>query len=157
MIILVSIIFTESIILISSIILAAVFSGIVLSKAGSIEATFTSTTASQKEAMLTKIKIVYVTNTTSSTIKAWIKNVGKQPIVDLDKVDVYFGPIKSVKRIPYNTASAPTWTYSNTSIWNMMDTKEITINYDSTLSNVAYLLKVVTPNGVSDEYIFTPP
>ncbi|GIU70579.1 MAG: hypothetical protein KatS3mg003_0058 [Candidatus Nitrosocaldaceae archaeon] len=153
----VSTIFTESIVLISSIILAAAFSGIIISKTGAIESIFSSTTASQKENMLTKIKVVYATNTTSSTIKVWVKNIGKQPIVDLDKVDLYFGPIKSVNRIPYNTGSAPTWTYSNTSVWNIMDTKEIIINYDSTLSDTTYLLKIITPNGADTEYLFSPP
>ncbi len=153
----VSNIFTESIILISSIILAAAFSGIIISKTGAIESIFTATTASQKETMLTDIKIIYATNTTSSTIAVWVKNVGKQPITDLTSVDVYFGAIKSVKRIPYNTGSAPTWTFDNTSTWNVMNTKQITINYDTTLSNTTYLVRVTTPNGVSDDYIFSPP
>lgn len=153
----VSNIFTESIILISSIILATAFSGIIISKTGALESIFAATTSSQRETMLTDIKIIYVTNTTSSTITAWVKNVGKQPITDLDSVDVYFGAIKSVKRIPYNTGSAPTWIYDNTSVWNIMDTKKITINYDTTLSSTTYMLRVTTPNGVSDDYVFSPP
>jgi len=152
----VSVIFSESIILISSIVLAAAFSGIILSKTGLLESVFTSITSRQKEVMLTDVKIIYVTNINSTSVKAWIKNIGSAPIIDLDSVDIYFGRINSAMLIPYNAISTPRWIYSDTSIWKQTDTKEIIINTGSTIANDVYLLKIITPNGVSDEYIFTP-
>ncbi len=153
---LVSNIFTESIILVSSIILATTFTGIIISKAGTLEAIFTSTTASKRSTILTDIKIIYATNTTSSTIVVWVKNIGKQPIVEIESVDVYFGAINSVNRIPYSASSTPSWAYEDNSIWDIMETKKIIINYGTPLSQTTYLIKVTTPNGVSNEYIFSP-
>lgn len=153
----VSIVFSESIILISSIILATAFTGIILSKTGTLESMVSSATSMQRSNMLTDIRIIYVTNTTSSTVVAWVKNVGKQPIVDIDAVDVYFGPIKSVNIIPYNNVGSPTWIYEDTSTWDIMETKKIIISYGSSLSNTTYMLNIATPNGITDEYIFSPP
>ncbi len=151
----VSVVFSESIILISSIILAAAFSSIIISKTGVLESVFTSITSKQKEIMLTDIKIIYVTNINSTSVKAWIKNIGSAPISDLASVDVYFGTINSATIIPYNAGSAPTWIYTDTSIWKKAETKEIIINKGSSITSEVHLLKIVTPNGVSDEYIFT--
>ncbi|MEM2856619.1 MAG: hypothetical protein QW416_05920 [Candidatus Nitrosocaldaceae archaeon] len=153
----VSIVFSESIILISSIILATAFTGIILSKTGTLESMVSSATSMQRSNILTDIKIIYVTNTTSSTVVAWVKNVGKQPIVDIDAVDIYFGPIKSVNMIPYNNGGSPTWIYEDTSTWDIMETKKIIISYGSSLSNTTYMLSIATPNGITDEYIFSPP
>jgi hypothetical protein len=108
--------------------------------------------------MLTNIKIVYVNaNADNNIVKAYVKNIGINPIVSLDSVDVYFGELNSLSKIPYNTASAPKWIYSDSSnTWNPKQTRELVITLDYNLqANKTYMLKVVLHNGIADEYIFS--
>lgn len=155
----VSNVFTEGIMLVASIILAVYFSSIMISQAGIIESIFSSTTSSQRSSILTSVKIVHVVNSTASTVEVYVKNIGKIPIENLDKVDLYFGKVNSVSKIPYspNQSTTPRWYYGdNTISWNVMDTKKIIIELSNNMDSSTYLVKIVTPNGVSDEYIFSP-
>lgn len=89
------------------------------------------------------------TNSKLQTLTIPIKVSGGAGSVNVEK------DLTAVRYI--STGTAPTWTYDNTSVWNVMNTKKITINYDTTLSNTTYLLRITTPNGISDDYIFSPP
>lgn len=149
---------TEGILLIASIIVAAGLSAVVIGKAGAINSAFTVATEAQKEITLTKIKIIYATgNTSSSAIQVWVKNIGTTPINNIDDVDVYFGPIGSISKIPYNAGSNPTWAYSTGfTQWQVKDTVQINITYSSNLaSGTTYLVRLSTPNGITDEYVLS--
>ncbi|MEM0442108.1 MAG: hypothetical protein QW450_02995 [Candidatus Nitrosocaldus sp.] len=151
----VSAVFTESILLIASITIAAIFASTVISKSTIIQSFFATQTQMQREVALTSIKVIYV-NANGTTVKAWVKNTGMYSISNLDAVDVYFGEVNALQRIPYNAASAPKWVYDNTDPWNPKQTKEITITLSSAIqSNKTYMLKMALPNGVTDEYIFS--
>lgn len=152
-----SLIISEGIILIASIIIAAGFSVTVLNQMGVFKATLATAGATQKEIALTSIKTIYATNSSSTQVKVWVKNIGGNQIAPIDKMDVYFGKLNYAQRINYN-GSAPSWTFtsSNGNVWQSKDTIQITITYDSTLEkNVNYVLRVASPNGVSDDYIFS--
>ncbi|MEM0030366.1 MAG: hypothetical protein QW572_01550 [Candidatus Nitrosocaldus sp.] len=151
----VSAVFTESILLIASITIAAIFASTVISKSTIIQSFFATQTQMQRETALTSIKVIYV-NANDTTVKAWVKNTGMYSISNLDAVDVYFGEVNALQRIPYNTASTPKWVYDNTDTWNPKQTKEITITLDSAIQqNKTYMLKIALPNGITDEYIFS--
>ncbi|GBC73872.1 hypothetical protein HRbin04_01279 [archaeon HR04] len=99
--------------------------------------------------------MIYV-NANGTTVKAWVKNTGMYSISNLDAVDVYFGEVNALQRIPYNSATAPKWVYDNTDTWNPKQTKELTITLSSAIqSNKTYMLKIALPNGITDEYIFS--
>jgi len=109
----------EAILIIASVVVASTVAAIVLNQVGIFESTFTATTQGQKDTMLTKVKIVLATNTTDSNVAIWVKNIGINPIGFVDKVDVYFGQINQVQRIPYDADVAQpnlTWQY-----WNATD------------------------------------
>jgi flagellar protein FlaG len=153
-----SLIISEGIILVASIIIAAGFSATVLNQMGVFKSTLISAGAAEKEIALTRIKIIYATNSTSSDVKIWVKNIGSNPVVGLDKVDVFFGKLNYVERIPYDEVSAPSWVYANGTgtQWQSKQTLEINVSSDSPLeSSVTYIVRVATPNGVSDDYIFS--
>lgn len=154
-----SAIFTETILIISSVIIAATLSGTVFTKMGTIESTFAATTKNANDIALTKIEIIYVTNSSSSKVNAWVKNIGMNPITSPESADVYFGNKGNVTRIPYNAGPVSTWNYSQPSqVWNVRDTVQFVIYYDTTLQkSKTYELKVTTSNGVSDEHIFSIP
>jgi len=153
-----SLIISEGIILIASIIIAAGFSVTVLNQMGVFKATLATAGATQKEIALTSIKTIYATNTSSTDIKVWVKNIGANQIAPIDKIDVYFGKLNYAQRITYNGDSSPSWTFTNSNgnVWQSKDTIQITITYDNALQkNINYVLRISTPNGVSDDYIFS--
>ncbi len=150
-------VFTESILLLASLTVAGIFASMIIGKSSVIQSLFATQTQIQRDVMLTDIKIVYVNaNANSTTVKAYVKNIGLNPVVSLDSVDVFFGEVNSLSRIPYNAASAPKWAYTDSSVWDPKETKELVITLDNALqSNKTYMLKVVLHNGVTDEYILS--
>jgi len=156
-------IMSEAILIIASVVIAAAVAGVVMNQVGVFQSTFTATTEGQKDTLLTNFKIVMATNTTDDTVSIWIKNIGQNPISSVDKVDVYFGEIDQVKNIPYNPGciSCPddTWRYDTIPdpVWQIMDTFSINITDNQIRKGVTYQVTVTTPNGVSDEQIFSLP
>jgi len=157
-------IMSEAILIIASVVIAASVAGVVMNQVGVFESTFTATTEGQKDTLLTNFKIVMATNTTDDTVSIWVKNVGQNPISSLNKVDVYFGEIDQVQNIPYNqgcVAPCPddTWKYDNIPdpVWQIMNTTSINITDNNIQRGVTYQVTVITPNGVSDEHIFSLP
>ena len=156
----------EAILIIASVVVASTVAAIVLNQVGIFESTFTATTQGQKDTMLTKVKIVLATNTTDSHVAVWVKNIGINPIGFVDKVDVYFGQINQIQRIPYNaiTQSDLTWQYWNatapdipTPVWQKMDTFALNVTDNNLVKGATYHVTVSTPNGVIDEHIFSLP
>ncbi|WP_042684314.1 hypothetical protein [Candidatus Nitrosotenuis chungbukensis] len=149
---------TEAILIIASIVVATSVAGIVMSKVGSFESTFTATSESQKNIMLTKLAIPYaIQNATSTTIiEVWVKNVGIDPVTNPTSMDVYFGPIDSLKRYQYDTsATDDTWKFKTLpTIIQKSDAVQIRIT-ETSLSAGTYMVRVTAPNGVYSDYIFS--
>ncbi|HEY4681610.1 MAG TPA: flagellin [Nitrosarchaeum sp.] len=156
-------IMSEAILIIASVVIATSVAGVVMSQVGVFESTFTATTEGQKDTLLTNFKIVMATNTTDDNVSIWVKNIGQNPISSVDKVDVYFGEIDQVQNIPYDQGCAPpcpddTWKYDTVpDPWQIMDTFSLNITDNDLLRDVTYQVTVITPNGVSDEHIFSLP
>lgn len=152
-----SAVFTEAILIVASVIIAASLAGAVMTKVGSFQSTFTQTTESQKQTVLTNIKIVYIQNQTSTSASAWVKNIGTYQITNTQNIDVYFGQIGSVQRIPYNPSSGTGWTFSSpVTVWSQANTIQMNLsNLPSIQCSKTYELQVTTPNGVTDQYFAT--
>jgi flagellar protein FlaG len=152
-----SAVITEAILLIASVIIAGALAGVVMTKVGTFQSTFTQTTENQKQTVLTNIKILYAQNSTASSVTAWVKNVGTYSITNTQNIDVYFGQTGSMQRISYNVAGSPSWTFpSQVTSWDKANTVQINITDLSTIKcGSVYELQVTTPNGVSDEYFVT--
>ncbi|MEW5841234.1 MAG: hypothetical protein AB1753_09555, partial [Thermoproteota archaeon] len=127
---------TEGILLVASVIVATSLSGMVIGKMGILNSSFAVSAEAQKDIMLTKIKVVYATGSSSSpAVKVWVKNVGSVAVTNTDKLDVYFGKLGSSTRIPYNAGSNPTWVYSaSVTQWQIKDTVQIDITNSANLS-----------------------
>ena len=153
-------IMSEGILIIASVVIATSIAGVVMSQVGVFESTFTATTENQKDIMLTKVKIVYVTNTTDNNVNVWIKNIGINPVVNANNTDVYFGEIGQVQNIPLNTKQQldETWLWDGPLpqlIWQISDTHSINITDADLQPGVTYQVTITTPNGVEDEHIFS--
>ncbi len=154
----------EGILIIASVIIATSVAAVVMNQVGVFESTFTATTQGQKDTLLTKVKIILATNTTDTHVAVWVKNVGVNPISSVDMVDVYFGKIDSIQRIPYNDTAQPdpSWQYATppgppTPVWQIMETFAINVTDNNLQKGVTYHVTVSTPNGVIDEHFFSLP
>jgi len=150
----------EAILIIASVIVAGVVAGIVMSKVGIFESTITSTSKAQQDKMLTKIKVLYATNSTSDTVNVWVKNVGINPITFPNSSDIYFGQINSVQRLPFNeVVSDLTWRFHPLTplVWNVLETVQLNVTDNNLSKGPSYLVRVITPYGISDDHIFSLP
>ncbi len=151
----------EAILIIASVVIATSVAAVVMNQVGIFQSTFTATTQSQKEQLLTKVKIIMATNTTDSHVAIWVKNTGVNPISSLDKFDVYFGQIDQIQRIPYDLVQNDlTWQYATgppAPVWQKMETFALNVTDNSLEKGKTYHVTVSTPNGVTDEHIFSLP
>ncbi len=153
-------IMSEGILIIASVVIATAIAGVVMSQVGIFESTFTATTENQKDIMLTKVKIVYATNTTDTNVNVWVKNIGINTIVNANNTDVYFGEINQVQNIVHNPKQQidNNWMWDAPlpqPIWQISETHSINITDIDLQPGVTYQVTVTTPNGVDDEYIFS--
>ncbi|MCE9652486.1 MAG: flagellin [Nitrosarchaeum sp.] len=151
---------SEGVLIIASVILAGMITGIVISKVGSFESFYTATTEAQKEKLLNKFEIIHVVKTNNTSVDIWVKNTGLSPIQKLDSMDIYFGQIHSAQLIPYNQGSNPQWVFGDdttpSSIWSQGNTVKITLQDGTALqSSTSYELQMIISNGVSDDTIFS--
>jgi len=105
-----------------------------------------------------QIKIIHATGSGSNAF-VWVKNVGSLRIIPVERCDVFFGPEGNFARILHDdeTEDLPYWEYEvegNGSSWIPTTTLKLTIHYDSSLSG-RYFVKVIIPNGISDENYFS--
>ena len=150
---------TEAILIIASIVVATSVAGIVMSKVGSFESTFTATSESQKNIMLTKLTIPYAIRNSTSTniVEVWVKNIGVDPVTSPTSMDIYFGPIGSVKRYQYDTSDIDdTWEFKTLpTIIQKSDVVQIRITETSLAASTTYMVRITAPNGVYSDYIFS--
>jgi archaellum component FlaG (FlaF/FlaG flagellin family) len=91
----------------------------------------------------------------------WVKNIGTEEILDVKRCDVFLNNNQTVWAwIPHNyyaSGEYPQWDYEieNGTEWGIATTTRIEISYESPLSSGEYRIKVLIPNGVSDEYYFS--
>ncbi len=151
---------SEGILIIASVIIATSIAGVVMNQVGVFQSTFTATTENQKDIMLTKVKIVYVTNTTDNHVSVWIKNIGINTVVDANKTDVYYGEINQVQSMVHNPKKQidNNWMWNAPlpqPIWQISDTHSINITDLDLFPGKTYHVTITTPNGVTDEAIFS--
>ena len=153
-----SAVITEAILLIASVIIAGGLAGVVMTKVGTFQSTFTQTTENQKQTVLTNIKILYAQSPSPNSVNAWVKNVGTYSITNTQNIDVYFGQTGAMQRIVYNAGGLlPSWTFATpVTSWDKANTVQINMSNLSSIScGSVYELQVTTPNGVSDDYFVT--
>ncbi len=110
-----------------------------------------------EERMKSQVEIIHATADGSNAL-VWTKNIGSLSIGAIDRCDVFFGPEGDFSRIPLEDEAEGTpyweWQLENDTDWKPTATLQITVTYGSVLSG-RYFVKVVTPNGVSDETYFS--
>ena len=95
----------------------------------------------------------------------WVKNVGNISIDVVDESDLFLGPPGNFTRIPHESdvqASVyPRWSFSieNATEWAPRATIRVTVTYnsppDAPPALGTYDVKMIIPNGISDEHFFS--
>jgi len=108
------------------------------------------------ERIQTNVEIIQ-TAVVDTTVHVWVKNIGTARILAVDSSDLFFGVTGAQTRVPYGAGSgSPYWDYQieNNTEWTPMATVRITVHLGSAPSG-NYVMKLVLPNGISDEYVFS--
>lgn len=90
----------------------------------------------------------------------WVKNVGSSRISAVEAIDVMFGPEGNFVRIPAKDQAGGTypyweWQVENGARWDPTATVKLTLKFSGVLPPERYFLKVVLPNGRTDEIYFS--
>lgn len=134
----------------------AVFNGLYPAITRSSSA-ITSATTAVSDRIESRIEIIQVTDN-SSVVQVWVKNVGSSDIPSIERSDIFFGPTSNFSRVTYGGETPSYWDYQlegSQSDWSQAVTLRITIHMSSPLTADTYLLKVVIPNGISDQTTFS--
>ena len=95
----------------------------------------------------------------ATDVDVWVKNVGTVDIATIDHSDVFFGEEGNFERVTYGGETPPYWGYQiegGNSVWRPTITIKTTIHLASSLSSgTTYLVKMVIPNGISDQLTFS--
>ena len=99
------------------------------------------------------------TESNGSNIYVWVKNVGASRIVAIDSCDVFLEEAGTLSHITYGGVSTPRWEYTiegkpGEDVCDLTDTIKITI-YLSSAPSGSCIVKVVLPNGISEEHQFS--
>lgn len=146
-------IISESLLVIASVVLAGILFAAIVSSISSIGSALTSMSTLLSKRMVTSLKIVYATNTSSTEVVFYLQNIGEEPVY-ISTSTIYFGKLYSLQPIGYSSSTPPSWT-SQTTILNPGETAEITITLSSPLqANQLYEILFVTSSGYEVNYVF---
>jgi hypothetical protein len=105
------------------------------------------------DVMTSRIEIIQTT-AVGSVVNIWVKNVGATTIGSISNCSVIFGVPDNAVPIGYGGSTTPRWTFALTGSheqWSPTVDLCVSIDLAAPLSNGVYLVRVVIPNGVSDE------
>ena len=104
-----------------------------------------------------RIAIVQVSGS-DTVVEAWVKNVGSVSILGVENSNIFMSLQGGSSLIPYSGGIAPYWEYQiegGGSVWGQTGTVHITIHLDTPLGPGIYDFKMVIPNGIYDDAIFS--
>jgi archaellum component FlaG (FlaF/FlaG flagellin family) len=151
---------SDGIVLIAVVIAAATISQVFLTSIGGLQRGSVVMSEKLSDKMETEIAILKAVNTSSTTVKVWVKNVGRS-IMPLDSVkagDILFGEYGDFDYLSFSESGAG-WDYdilgSTDSHWQPSETIEITVTSGSDLNKGDYYFSYTTHNGINEELIFS--
>ncbi len=153
----------EGIMLIAVVIASAVFASGVVDRIIQVNEAIKISMKQQAESVMTKIAIVYAAyDENAGLFVVYAKNIGKYPVLAINKINVYFGEYGKAQLYTYDVdgvLSPGEWSYievdgEKTSIWEPGETIEILIYNTTTVSNLCYI-RIVTPSGTFAEDEFS--
>ena len=151
---------SEGIVLVAVVIAAATISQVFLSSIGGLQQGSIAMSEKLSDKMETEITILKAVNTSETTVKVWIKNVGSNiiPVAYIQQGDVLFGEYGDFGYLEYSESGAG-WSFSilsgSDNNWQSSETIEILVTSATAFTDGDYYFSFTTHNGVNDEIIFT--
>jgi len=93
-----------------------------------------------------------------SEVKAWVKNVGTTVIDSVPQSDLFLISPTDMILVPYGGGSTPRWEYSlvgDQTAWGRTGTIAVVAYLSEPISSGTHRIRMVLPNGVSDERYFS--
>lgn len=146
--------------LVAVVIAAATISQVFLSSIGGLQQGSLAMSEKLSDKMETEISLLKAVNTSETTVKVWIKNVGSSimPLGSVKEGDVLFGEYGNFDYLTYSESGAG-WDYSvlgsTDTNWNPSETIEMTITSASAFTKGDYYFSYTTHNGVNEELYFS--
>ncbi len=153
----------EGIMLVAVVIASAVFASAIVDRMSQVNEAIKMSMKQQAESMMTKIAIAYATyDDATGLFIIYVKNIGKYPILAINKMNVYFGEYGKAQLYTYDVdgmLSPGEWSFieidgKKANVWEPGETLEILI-YNTTAVSDPCFVKIVTPSGVYAEEEFT--
>jgi archaellum component FlaF (FlaF/FlaG flagellin family) len=151
---------SDGIVLIAVVISAVALSQSFLQSMNIIQTKNSESASTLSEKISTDIKIINAQVTSNSSLKIWVKNVGRSTIYpsNIADSDVFFGDANTIERLNYNVTGFG-WTYiilnQDSSRWRPGETIEITITLgEPFIETNEYYVNMATHNGVKSSYFF---
>ncbi|MBN2335072.1 hypothetical protein JXL21_05890 [Candidatus Bathyarchaeota archaeon] len=151
---------SEGIVLVAVVIAAAALSQVFLSSMAGLEHGTLSMSERLSDKMQTSVDVISAVNTSSTTVKVWVKNTGETtiPSAVVEQSDILFGRFGNFSHVFYSESGAG-WSYtilnSEDDHWQGAETLELTITTSSDLVKGDYYVCFNTYNGVDDELYFS--
>lgn len=112
---------------------------------------------SANERIRSRVDIIQV-SANGDQVDMWVKNTGTSIISDVGRSDIFIISPYTVLMPEYGNPLAPYWEYQiigENTRWVEHSTIKVSIILDEPLSSGTYSVKMVTPNGISDETHFS--
>jgi len=151
---------SEGIVLVAVVVAAAMLSQVFLTAMTGIEQSSLTMSERLGDKMKTSIQVISAVNTSSTTVKVWVKNTGTyiMPSAVIQRGDVIFGKYGEFSLVEYAESGAG-WDFrllnSDDTNWQSGETIEVTITASTALSKGDYYFCFNTFNGVDDELYFS--
>jgi hypothetical protein len=116
------------------------------------------------------VKVIEATGVDGNDeVSVWAKNVGAANIAQIDKIDIFFGPVDSYERVAYDDTvdcvtpptpprANPCWqfTIENATEWTPYATVNFSLYLDYDLvRDLEYIVTIVLPNGITASKTFS--
>jgi len=157
---------SETIIVLTSILLASGFSAYATYMAGIVRSDMSQTLSETRRTVNLRVEVVYASiDKADNCFVVYVKNTGNLPITDFNLVDVYVGPYGSARLYTYSaSASSSNPGYFNLTdvdrdgVWEPAETAEIRAYPEEGIPDASMYEVLVKPfKGIGSDYLFPPP
>lgn len=161
-----SVTLTHILMVISSIVLASVFSAYAFYTGNIVQSELMQNVNNYRGIVNLQLEIVYATVDTSTTPSHFViyaKNVGNLPLRDYTFLDIYVGGYGKAQLFTYTSTPTPgsgqfnLTDASGDGVWEPRETATIRAYPKETISETIFEAKIVPSKGIGSSYIFPAP
>jgi len=134
----------------------AMFNGVMPAISQS-QGTISNAAAAASDRIGSRVEIIQV-SLHQNQVELWVKNIGTVSIPEIQLSNVFLGSGSTQALVNYGGTATPYWGYQiigSDTVWNEMDTIQVSVTLATPLAPGSYSVEFVTPNGVNDQVTFS--